>query len=199
MGNIETIYELRHLAPIMVAAPTELPADGMPYDENLPFLFAPTADLEGAARNTFAWYDSRSKDCQMAVYDTSALPALAEASRAIYSRVTGYPSSAQIASLQSYNSPRTSTLYTYDMTDVLEMLSAGMYPSLMAEWSRALSDVVTYAATTQYELNGTLMNHYCGLGSYAFRNANDIQYRNYNLTAWWNDVVSASPAYVSEP
>ena len=52
MGNIETLYELRGITDYVVASPTEIPSDGMPYNLNVGCFFELVPDLKGAARNT---------------------------------------------------------------------------------------------------------------------------------------------------
>ena len=39
MGNIETIYQLRHKADVIIASPTETLVAGFPYTEVAPLLF----------------------------------------------------------------------------------------------------------------------------------------------------------------
>ena len=90
MGNIEVAYELRRLTPVIVASPTELPIDGMPYDENVECFFANgEPNMLNAAYNTYKHYANGNRDpyCQMVVINTDQLDALASASRSILAKV----------------------------------------------------------------------------------------------------------------
>ena len=86
MGNIETLYELRGITDYVVASPTEIPSDGMPYNLNVGCFFELVPDLKGAARNTFDYYDVQSgkyRSCTISVYDMSKIDRVAKATRNI--------------------------------------------------------------------------------------------------------------------
>lgn len=175
MGNIETAYELRNATSVFVASPTELGLEGMPYTENLPCLFATVPDMVQAAKNTFEWYSSRSKNCQMTVIDTSALERLAAESRRLWHARTGYP---DVTGIQTYVR-NGSFCHAYDMEAYYELLGAD------DAWRAALADAVVYMATTPTAIGPITMRRYCGLGSGAIRSEEDITYRGYDTTQWW--------------
>lgn len=58
MGNIETQYALRNKAAYIVASPTEIMAEGAPYDIILPYVAASEPDIIGAAKKEFEYYSS---------------------------------------------------------------------------------------------------------------------------------------------
>lgn len=82
MGGIETVYQLRDKADFIVAYPTEIDGDGMPYDITAPYLLRPDADLEGAAKAVYDHYMSipfrgqQFTPVTVAVVKTSELAAL---------------------------------------------------------------------------------------------------------------------------
>lgn len=181
MGNVETIYEFRSLAPVIAAAPTELGIEGMPYDLTAPYFFRPVPDVAGAARETYGWYADRKRQCQLAVYDTSALPRLASASRSVLSSAPRYPQT--ITSLQRYVRPG-EFCHSYDMAQYYDLLGAG------PEWHQALDDVVMWCASTPQAIGSFDIDTYCGLGSHAPRSAADLTYRSYDALQWYLDVVA---------
>lgn len=185
MGNIETIYELRDLAPVMAAAPTELGIEGMPYDETLGYFFMPEPDLEGAASTTWEWYSGRSRECQLAVYDLTAMPYFVEATRTLLAGTANrYPDG--ITDLQRYIKPG-EYCHSYDMADYYSLLGAG------SDWYDALDRLVTWKAATPDGIGFLRIDtdRYCGLGSHAPRTPDDLTYRHYDDLAWYKDVVSA--------
>lgn len=198
MGNVETLYELRHLAPVMVASPTELHIDGMPYDENVPLMFLEEPDMETAAENTYQYYVSSNNPCQMTVINTAGLEGLATATRAIMETVEDYPSYSEIMSLQRYSKPG-EVCNGYDMEQYMELLAADREPELLEAWRNALDGTVDYMAATTSGIGGLVidLDHYCGLASFAFRDFSDISWRGYNTLQWWYDVVSVTPALSS--
>ena len=213
MGTVEIAYEFRHAAPFIVASPTELPAEGMPYHLNVPKFFAggnpPVVEM---AQNTFNYYEGMgsSYSCQMVVIDTSALDALADATRAIFATQTTIPST--LSSVQRLSGSQSKYVPTsknrcslccpvYDMDHYMELLTtAGSEsedtPEILAAWREALDKTVVYKATTVKDVfNNILIHRYCGLGSYVVRLTDHGDLHGYKNTEWWNDVVSVAPVF----
>ncbi len=194
MGTVEVAYELRGLTPVIVASPTELPIDGMPYDRNVDAFFVKgTPDMLRAARNTYDWYsapDSNNPCCQMVVINTEGLTDLASAARSIFAKVTSYP--ATVSSIQKYSIG--SKCYLYDFKQYMEM-AAGNDKDKYATLESAFNSTVALALTTPTGIGSLSINTYNGLGSYIILTPSDLTYRGYNNCAWYRDVVSASPLY----
>jgi len=203
MGNVETIYELRHLAPIMVASPTELSIDGMPYDVNVPVMFDPSLTAEdamvAAAENTYKYYEANTNGhndgCQIAVYRTAWLEELAEVTRPIYATVTKIDP--WTSDIQRYNKPYDQGS-TYDMDNLMEFFARVDHPDLLEAWRTQWRKVVAYGAATRNGIGGLYIDRYCGLGTMAIDQPSDITWCGYNTLQWWHDVVSAAPAYSSQ-
>lgn len=201
MGTVEVAYELRHLAPVIAGSPTELEGEGMPYHLNIAPLFAKgEADVRGAAKNTYEYYDSRPGGvCQMVVINTEALDRLAEASREVFMTQTSFPSSLSGVQHLSKRFNPSSQLYSHcrpvsDMAHYYEIMSANN-KALYDEWKAALDAAVIYKASTDYEFNGIRIDRYDGLGSYVITRSTDKDYRGYTQTSWWKDVVSKAPVF----
>lgn len=192
MASVEVMWELRHAAPVIAASGIELPADGMPYQLTLPFLFATgKPDVVGAARTTFEYYDAMSgssRTCAMTVTDTSALQELAEASAAIFAGVTEFNSS--LADVQPYFRNAIKT-YMYDFEDYFERLDTD--PRLLDAWRAALGKAILYKASTPTLFERVNIDRYCGLGCYVILDRYDITAFNYDQREWYRDVVSQSP------
>lgn len=217
MGNVETIYELRHVADMIVAPPTELSIDGMPYDRNVPLMFDLAMSVEDAAvamaENTYKYYeaDENGMDdgCQIAVYRTSELEGFASVTRPIYETVTEYN---QLATqVQRYNKPY-DVGYVFDMDNLMELYTTTTHPktddpaseaeyekyrALLEAWRVQWRKVVVYGAATRNGIGGLYLDRYCGLGTFAIDQPSDIAWRGYNTLQWWEDAVSVCPAFNS--
>ena len=95
MATIEVMYELCHTTDYIIASATEIPADGMPYEQNLPLLFSDTALLELACANTFDYYNCKNgllRSCAISLIDTHHIKELGEITAQIYryARPRGY-------------------------------------------------------------------------------------------------------------
>lgn len=201
MGTVEVAYELKNVTRYIVASPTELEGEGMPYNLNLKHFFAAgEPDVVAMAETTFEYYNALSgRSCQMTVIDTSSLDALADATRAIFETQDSYPdglSDVQALSKKLSGTPYKYTLCrpVYDMEHYMEILTADN-PDLMSEWRTALENTVLYCATTAKEFTGIQIKRYCGLGSYVILKDEYKDYGGYTSTLWWSDVVSHSPLY----
>lgn len=204
MGSVEIAYEFRHNTPLIAASPTEVEGEGMPYQLNIPAFFRKeTPDIIGAARNTYTYLSEKGLTSQMVVVDTSVLDELANASRRIFATLTEYPaglSSVQALS-QSFNrfDPVYRTTYpVYDMEDYMRLLGKD-HPDLFDTWQEVFNRCVLYKATTPRDFTNIRIDTYGGLGSFVIKKPEEMTYRGYNLTLWWQDVVSTAPLYSATP
>lgn len=193
MATVETAYELRRCVNYIVGSTTELPADGMPYDINLPKLAAATPDLIGAAAATFEHYDAltgTSRWCTMSVIDCSQLDALASATRAAMATATCMPARTEVQPYTTYSPCR-----VFDFADYIEK-SLPADADALERWRNALDRVVIYKANTPciYEdgmsRRTIMLNSYSGLSSYVLECADDAQTAGYSRLQWWRDVAS---------
>ncbi len=192
MASIETLYELQNAAPKMVASATEVPGFGMPYHLTLPSLFADgNADLEGASKAYFNYYNSdpmAAGGCPVstAVITTGKIPALAAATKEIYSQ-------AQYACPPGYTGQ---LLYIntdyYDFDHYIKAM-AGDNEALYANWRATLDDVVGYKASSDFIWDIRPIEHFCGISTFIVRKPADTAHKNYNTLRWYDDVVSSLP------
>lgn len=197
MANVETVYQLRKVTPLVVASGTELPGYGMPYDRNVKAFFAKDADLVSAARNTFEYYDgpdSPYRACTMSVLDLEKIGALGDATRKVMQ--TGVLAAAdyvpvKYTNLYDYTNNCDVSATIFDMGHYINHLD--LDADMSAAWNRAYNDVILYhAATPTY---GKLpMDEYSGLGCNIIHDLNDAMSNGYSDLDWWKDVVSANPS-----
>lgn len=186
MATVEVFYELRDCARYLVGSTTELPVAGMRYDLNIPLFFAPgEADLVGAARNTYEYYNSKTsvydRFCTMSVVDCDKLNALAEATRHVMEEATqGDDSYEPVPYMRGVST-------IFDMPHYIRSLGASA--STVNIWEKAYTDAVIYSAATPMCLNLDL-SQYTGLGCHILDSQDFKSLYGYDRTQWWSDVVS---------
>lgn len=186
MAGVEVAYELRDCADRIVGSSTELPASGMPYDETLRYLLKADADLAGAARTTFDFYNAMSgqnRTCTISVIDTSGLDALADATRAVYE--ANNVTSAGFAPQQFM----TYKCYLFDFGQYVGDL-ASQHPELKAAFDNALGNVIVYKAATPRIWNVLPLTHHSGLST-GIPEFSETDGYNYGNLQWATDVASA--------
>lgn len=186
MAGVEVAYELRHCANRIVASSTELPANGMPYDETLKYLMKGDAELVNAARTTFNHYNSltgASRTCTISVIDTGTLDTLAGATRAVYA--------ANSSTTDGFRPQyfMTSSCYLFDFGQYVDDL-ADELPQLKEDFNNALSNAILYKASTPMLWDRLQLKYHSGLSTYlpGFSATNRF---NYDNLQWPADVASA--------
>lgn len=195
MGCVEVMYELRHAAKEIVASATELPIEGMPYNVNIPAMFADNATAQKVAENTLAYYKSgeaSNNSCTIAVVKTSGLEALADATRAIMR--TGVLPSESYCSYDAVPFYRRNGAksYTYDFGDYINNLEVDN-KGLIDTWNNAYKKAVTYYGSTPVSY-GLDMSKFTGIGTYIVRTKSDVSLLGYANQGWYKDVVSVNPS-----
>lgn len=204
MGGVEVAWQLRDVAQVIAASPSELPSPGMPYDLTLSYLMADEADVAGAAAATFASYDAltgNARTCTMTVVDTSRLPALAEKVRVLYALHPQLDSTADVQQFAGVGSSSFHNRY-FDLGDYIRHLAdadAGC-AAAAADAAEALEACVTYKASTpflwehdaynsiRYEVK---INNYSGLSTFIMSSASMSAVKGYDELDWYRDVASA--------
>lgn len=194
MSNIESLYELRHCSPYIVASATEIAATGMPYDENIPLFCADNVDLQQACENTFNYYnnntDPKWRSCSISLIDTRNIDRLAQVSRSIFASGATIDPNYIPQQLQ----PETEAQFLFDFPDYMRSLDATN--SYRADFDTALSNVVIYTRHTEQMWPtlsyGWRLDRCNGISSYIIRDIDDASYRGYSSLQWWSDVVSVA-------
>ena len=186
MASVEVAYELRNATPYIIASATEIPADGMPYDINLKYLFATTPDLQQACANTFDYYNSRNdetRSCTISLISTEPLDELAQCSKAIYADGVTLPTdyTPQKFMLES-------RCYLFDFQHYIKAITPN--GTLLDNYNEALANAVLYKANTPYMWNSLRLNAHCGLSTFIVNTESDADTKGYKQLKWWHDVVS---------
>ena len=200
MNSIEVAYELRNAVPLIIGSATEVPAEGMPYQYNVPeFLKKGGSDPLTAAQNTFKWYDSQvgiNRTCTMSAIRTSAINKLASAIKAIYIASDGtLPPS---YSPQRFENANVSSCRYFDLDNYIEALcidtdGADRFDGAteaLAAFRAAMDEAVIYKNATPKLWNVVPLTHHSGLSTYILRNPDSANNKNYNTLSWYADVAS---------
>lgn len=187
MGTIEVAYQLRHATPYIIASAPEIPANDMPYDYNLPLLFADIPMLKDACINTFDYYNIQkgiNRSCAISLINTQHIEELAQATVAIYKLQPPLPI--------GFN-PQKYTLdancYYFDFGQYVEALSTN-YPELLTDWTNAINKVIIYKASTPYMWNKLKIEHHSGLSTFIIDDITKATTKGYDQLQWWTDVAN---------
>lgn len=191
MGNVETLYEYRNNAPILIASPTETMADGMPYEKTVPYLLE--GDYLSAAQAFFNHYanaetdlvggDSVSAYATISVYDASKLENLAATISEQTIRCGGYPTNVSRTYIQKLTYISSYTNLLYDMVDAIDTLFDDEAVDAVEE---ALDELILYTANTSKFMSVTLYS-YSGISCYVPLNSSSYTSDDeafYNTLSW---------------
>lgn len=186
MATIESAYELRNATSHIIASTTEVPGTGMPYEQNLPLLFANPTKLKEACMTTFDYYNSQkgqSRSCAISLIETKYLNELANITTEIYKQQPLLPTNFEP---QKY--ALDSICYYFDFGQYIDALSIN-YPYLNSLWQSSLNKTIPYKAATPYMWNSLKIKHHSGLSTYILNSYDDRTNNEYNNLQWWNDVA----------
>ena len=167
MASIECAYELRDKAEYILASPTETLADGWPYKEMMPQLFATDLQLEKVGETFYNYYLNDSYPyATVSLTKTSELDNLKSVTHDILADKT----ESDIYSLDLKEMQRLEYLYRspgmlYDFNDYIKQLAtAEQYDRFIS----CLDKAVVYKAHTPKSYyaaigNALPINSYCGL------------------------------------
>lgn len=170
MAGIEVMYELKHKANYIMAAPTEIMGSGFPYSRIISPLFANTVDLKGICDEFYDYYANSSMPyATIALIETSKLDNLATATRSIMLDNFDKTESIKLSSLQRYF--RSSYYGMYDFDDYISRIAP---EEQYAPFQAALNEAVIYKKNTPAFLpdyGGYDITHYSGLSTFVIKEA----------------------------
>jgi len=141
MMCVETAYELRHKAHYLIGSPSEIPANGAPYDTIVPLMFSTADDFYVDIIDTY--YDaylnvsSYNNSLPLSTVDLHQMDSLAEATRAVLKAPDDY----DVTRLAYYYQDKDELPVMYDMVSLMERnLDASNY----AEWLKVFNKAVPY-------------------------------------------------------
>ncbi len=186
MGGIEVAYQMRGSCDYLVVSPTEILAQGFPYDKILDNVFNEKnreQAVSGIAKSYMDYYWAMSGTYQSAtvsVVKTSALERVADCCRRIFDGRQNELMTINRSSVQAYFYSDDRHWY-YDLDDLMGKIAD---QAQYAEFQRELNRAVIYKETTPHFFN-LAINHYSGLSVYIPRE--EYSYlNNYYKTLDWN-------------
>lgn len=186
MSGIEVAYELREKCRYMVAYPTEIYSDGLPYDLVLPKVVGDSPDLIGAAGTLYDYYHANSLAVTVAVMDLSFIEPLAERCRDMIKGGKGRP---DFSSLKNYS--RSSRYKLYDFGQFQKAYSS--MNGTMAQnvlFDEALKNFILYKECSSFDFNNRPIdrNVYSGLSVHPFTDDGSSVDEYYKHTSWYKSV-----------
>lgn len=192
MASAEVLYALRDRAEWFVASPTEVIADGFPYERIISELLRPAPDLRAVCESYYRHYadDPRPayRSAAVALVRASELEALADATASLLSTALAAGPAAlsgmdlgQVQPLDRYGRH-----FLFDAGSVVGRLEAlGLVPaSLAAGWRTQLVRTVPYEAHTPAML-GLSLDECCGLSMYVPVSAYADLNEYYKTLGWY--------------
>lgn len=182
MAGIETVCELAPKCDWFVGYPTEIMADGMPYDITLQYILRETPDLKGAAKALFEHYDGMGDPVTVTVVDCSGIDRLAEATSSIYWAVPESPAASKVHLLS-----RRLKAAMYDFGQFTSRRDFNGDEKLLADFREALGKTVIYAACSDVDFNRRQFDreNHSGLNCRYFALPSDIKDPFYRNLRWW--------------
>lgn len=184
MGGVEVAYQLRNKTKFFVASPTLLPADGMPYDKNIPAFCENEPNLEKACRNTYEYYNALpgySRTVTISLTDCSKLTDLAKTCREIYTVIDPI---IDISSIQKYAILNDGKCIFFDFGQYTTMIA----PTEKAtEFKSKLESAVIYKAATPSIFGEFIIdpNKFSGLSTYILGTSNATNEAYYKTLDWY--------------
>lgn len=187
MANVETLYELRSVTPLVAGSTIELPADGMPYDRNVPLMCENVVDLKKMCENTFNYYNTKTsstqRTCTMSLIDMTRLDALADVCRRIYGLHTTPAEDFDPQRFQTGDKP-----LLFDLAQYMHALDTnGLYAAPLA---KSIGDAVLYEAHTDRIWGSIDIENNCGLSCYIVNSTDGPSYKGYDELQWWKQVIN---------
>lgn len=189
MGGVEVAFELGDKCKFFVAYPTEVLAEGMPYDMVMPHLLKPRAELEKAAKAFFDYWDGQAgiyRSATVAVVRQQGLNELAAACRELL-RGKEAPDASQI---QRFHRAATGLGPYYDLLDLCRVYVGGDTNNAgYLRVKETMAKTVTFAATTNIFLEISIdPKRYCGLSSNMYVADGSAANNFYTTLKWYNAV-----------
>ena len=188
MSAIEVLYQLRDKAPYIVAYPTEVSAEGMPYDLTIPHMAKAGYDIEGAARAMSKYYLDKNAVITIAITDTSALPELAEAAK---TAVLDGNDRLPILRLQRYH--RNPNGPFVDLGHLIQTWGEAAPDGWAADkFEAALDKAVIYkeASANGFDRRPIDPENYSGISSHYFEDFGNEKSEYYKRLDWFRDVYT---------
>lgn len=186
MGGIEEAYQLRHNCEKYVAYPTEILAEGAPYQLLVPIFSRKDLDLKDAVYALYSYFAGSAqytyRSCTVAITETDKLDTLATASRKIVE--TGN-TNINVGGLQIYGYLQ--GVFFYDFAQTYQSIAGTNDTSA---FQSALDAAVTYKLCTDHFLNFKIdPTYFSGLNCHPVNAAAQPAMQEYYKTLDWYKAV----------
>ncbi len=190
MGAAEVAYEISPKIPMMVAYPSEVWSEGLPYDLVLPFIASEKPDLIGGARKVAEYFSNKGSSYTIGVYDLTA-EAFREMPKHFAELINANPEILTLSPVQKYS--RSSFGPFYDFRDLYRKMAEpinGSIVDIMEALESDLTSTVKYGSCSDRDFNGYSwdQNVYCGLSVRIPGSSNENYENFYAKTRWGAEV-----------
>ncbi|MDR0536684.1 MAG: hypothetical protein LBH04_01340 [Tannerellaceae bacterium] len=177
MGNIEVFYALRENADYILASPTEIIADGLPYSQLMGTFFSDKVSVEEMLKETsdrfYNFYNSQiglAQSASIGLAKMSAMDKLASVSKEIFSGKYEVDAlDVPVGQIQILERLGYANNSLFDFRDYVSHVATD---EQLERFSSALDSVIVYKATTENAYYGNYpsktfpINRFCGISSY---------------------------------
>jgi len=197
MGNIESLYQLRHSCNYIIASPTEVLAEasynasGFPYEVVMPKLFGSKNELTEVCQSYYGFYNGKSgilRSASVCLIDTHELDSLYRITRTILTGKLTEINNVDISTIQVYHTAKIPAVF-FDLKGYIQqMATTTAYQNFTAQ----LNKTVIYKASTDQFANDITIdkNKFSGLSTYIplLKWKNTKEYNYYFQSINWSDV-----------
>lgn len=196
MSSVEFLYDLRGIAPYIVASPVEIMIAGMPYKKMIPVLFSKDKKLDTKSRlikisDIFVtayesgeiYLQEEYRSAAITVINTAGLDALASSVKNIFADGTKAFDIAAVQGLENLSNHA-----FFDLKDYMHSISGNT--ALLAAFDSALSNMILFEKHTAHIYSGMGSRgtfdtkNFCGVSSYIPREQFSVARQAYYNTAW---------------
>lgn len=193
MSNIEIFYEFRNKCHTMVAYPTEVYSEGLPYNRVIPYFFADKPDIMSAARDFFDYYNDAGDPVTVTCVDMSKIESVANASKEILSLGLGRPAKTELI-----NYSRSSSYSLYDFGKYMELTAkrnltvddGSKLFTLVNNFRDALDSFVLYhdASAVNFWMQHWDISSISGISTHWFADEESVSNDYYRTLQWYKRV-----------
>jgi hypothetical protein len=160
MASVEVAYALRNDAKTLIATPTELWADGMPYAALGPCFFGASPDPQAFCDALYDQYEGLGST--VSLIETAPLGDLAALLRGVVSGQESRIYSLDVSKLQAFG--RSSYRYAFfDLGDFVKALASA---AQVQEFESLMKQVVPYSRYSEVAFETVRIDRYSGLSTY---------------------------------
>lgn len=154
MGSIEVAYEMSRKVPSMVAYPSEVAAEGLPYDLILPYLAQEKPDLGGAALKMTEYFEKKRLPYSIGVYNFSS-PEMTKIKSLFYAINDDNPIPPETWKVMTYSRSPYGPYFDINSL-VMKMVetSDSDMSEVLSNFHEALEGMVTYKACSDTSFGG---------------------------------------------